>query len=459
MANSLQYLEARYGLPVPNDHVIGLMGDGSLVGEMDMRSGRPVTDRRTGSGTPFRAMMRGKMEYLDDHDLEDGVVMRHQGRGYGSQPLEDGDFTIGTVFEVTSKDDGPKVTWQWICDQIKAGEDVELSYAWEDASGDIAGGHAVRAYGCGKTNGRPWVRYLHDRDQNDDSAGLETVRVYTEDLDDDGTVNFGAAHREIVFAWSESVTDEVKTGEFAPPQTIAEGIVNAASYLDKRLTGGAIGSAFGVFKGVLSGDTGNLLEEARATQALPTTLNGIQVWINNEAVPLFFAGEGQVNFLVPSELEPGTASLAVTVNGIPSDLVAFPVAEAAPDLFTLSPEVAGPGRAVIQNEDSSVVVPGNPAPVGKAIILYLTGTGPTNPPIPTGELAPSNPPALLTLETTVTIGGAPAAVEFAGAAPNFAGLTQINVRVPQLALGDHEIIVTVGGVPSTSLLVAVDPAL
>src|SRR5690606_3310462 len=113
-------------------------------------------------------------------------------------------------------------------------------------------------------------------------------------------------------------------------------------------------------KGALSGgEGGNLLEEARAEQALPNTLNGVQVWINDEAVPLFFAGEGQVNFLVPTDLEPGTASMVVTVNGVPSDLVAFPVVEAAPELFTLPAEIAGPGRAVIQNEDFSVVTPDN----------------------------------------------------------------------------------------------------
>jgi len=454
VANSLQYLEDRYGLPVPNDHKQGFQGDNSLVGVLDQGSGRPAQNRRMGSGTPFRAMMKSKLEYLDDNDLEDGMVMRHQGRGYGSQPLEDGDFTIGTVFTVTSKDDGPKVSWKWICDQIKAGEDIEISYTWEDAAGAIKGGHAVRVYGCGQTNGRPWVRYLHDRDQDNDSVGLETVKVYMEDLDGDGTPNFGARHREVLFAWSESVTDEVKTGQFAPPQTTTESIVNAASFLDKKLTGGAIGTVFGIFKGAISG---NLSEETRVSQALPTELNGVRVWVNGVAAPLFFAGEGQVNFLVPSELEPGIASLIVTVNGVPSDLVAFPIVESAPGMFVLDPVIAGPGRAVAQNHDFTVNLPDNPAVPGKHVVLYLTGTGPTTPPIPTGELAPSAPLATLDLDTTITIGGADAPVLFAGAAPGFTGLTQINATVPQLAPGDHAVVVTVGGVESSSLVIAVGP--
>jgi len=451
IANSLQYLEARYGLPVPNDHGPGLKGDETLVGVLDQRSGRPVTDRRNGSGTPFRAMMTGKLEYIDDNDLEDALVMRHQGRGFGTQPLADGDVSVGAFFQVTSTDDGATVTWDWVCDQIKAGEDVELAYDWP------GGGHAVRVYGCGKTNGRPWVRYLHDRTQSDDSAGLETVQVYMEDLDNDGTPNFGSTMDEVRFAWSESVTDEVKNGEFAPPQTLRERIVNAASFLDQKLTGGAIGTVFGVFRQAISGE---ITEERIAQQGggIPTELNGVQVWINGVAVPLFFAGEGQVNFLVPSELEPGLASLMVTVNGVPSDLVTFPIVASAPAMFPLPASIAGPGRAVAQNQDFAINVPDDPAAPGEALILYLTGTGPTDPPIPTGQLAPSGPLAVLALPTSVTVGGEPADLLFAGATPGFAGLTQINVLVPALAPGDHEVVVTVGGEASPGLLVAVGAA-
>ncbi len=203
--------------------------------------------------------------------------------------------------------------------------------------------------------------------------------------------------------------------------------------------------------------SGNLSEEGRVSQAIPTALNGVQVWINGTAAPLFFAGEGQVSFLVPSELEPGIASLIVTVNGVPSDLVAFPIVASAPGLFVLPEAVAGPGRAVAQNQDFSVNLPNNPAAPSQAVILYLTGTGPTTPPIPTGELAPSDPLAVLALETMVTIGGETATVLFAGAAPGFAGLTQINAIVPQLGAGDHAVVVTVGGVESNSLLIAVGP--
>jgi hypothetical protein len=39
----------------------------------------------------------------------------------------------------------------------------------------------------------------------------------------------------------------------------------------------------------------------------------------------------------------------------------------------------------------------------------------------------------------------------------FAGLTQVNLLVPQLAAGDHAVVVTVGGVESNSVLAAIGP--
>jgi uncharacterized protein (TIGR03437 family) len=47
----------------------------------------------------------------------------------------------------------------------------------------------------------------------------------------------------------------------------------------------------------------------------------------------------------------------------------------------------------------------------------------------------------------VTIGGAPAAVQYAGPAPDFAGLSQINIQVPQTKSGAQSVQLLIGTAP------------
>ena len=215
IANSLQYLEDRFGLNVPHDHKPGLKGDNTLVGQLDTKANRYAPARNEGNGVWFQPMLRGKFSYLNENGLKNKLIHKHQGRGYGDpekdQALKDGDFKhMGS----TSKDKGAIVTWEWICDEIKHGEDVELvfSYEYEDDEGKKRmGGHAVRVFECGKILGIPWIGYLHDRLQTNldpnDNQGLENVRVLVGDIDNDGILNLGTKSREIRFALSESIKE------------------------------------------------------------------------------------------------------------------------------------------------------------------------------------------------------------------------------------------------------------
>ena len=209
VANSLQFLENTAGITVPHNHVLGLRGDNTLVGQLDETMNRTATSRTSGSGVWFAPMLEGKFEYLVDNGLQNSLENKHQGYGYG-QTLPAGDFTH---MGITSSDNGATVTWQFICDEICAGEDVELIYQHS------TGGHAVRVVGCGNTGGKEWIMYAHDSNQSNDTAGLETVKTNIEDLDNDGTLNLGAASREIVFVLSESVINQPPTCDANGPYT------------------------------------------------------------------------------------------------------------------------------------------------------------------------------------------------------------------------------------------------
>ncbi|WP_428937250.1 hypothetical protein [Fontivita pretiosa] len=210
IANSLQYLENRFGLNVPNNHVPGIKGDNSLVGKLDTAANRNAPNRNSGSGVWFVPMLQGKFRYLSDSGLAGNLIHRHRGMGYGGagNQLPAGNFTSSGI---TSTSDGMPITWQWICDELARGEDVEIVWTYDDAMGNPTGGHAVRVFECGTTLGIPWIGYAHDRLQSNldpmDNMGLETVREFLFDSDADGLLNIGSANREVRFAFSESIPE------------------------------------------------------------------------------------------------------------------------------------------------------------------------------------------------------------------------------------------------------------
>jgi uncharacterized protein (TIGR03437 family) len=87
------------------------------------------------------------------------------------------------------------------------------------------------------------------------------------------------------------------------------------------------------------------------------------------------------------------------------------VAASSPGLFTLNQ--TGGGQAAAVNTDGSINTAAHPVRVGDYISLYATGGGNSN------------------LAVIVTIGGIPAAVQYAGSPPaQPAGLMQVNVQIP-----------------------------
>jgi len=247
-----------------------------------------------------------------------------------------------------------------------------------------------------------------------------------------------------VFQFSGSLGEASKL-----PLVFRDGWVNAASFdRYKPLAPGMIFSLFG----------SNLAEGRNlASQIpLPRTLGNIRATLGGYEAPLFYADSGQVNAQVPFELTAGVATLVVTGKDSAGAPGTVTIVNAQPGVFTVSQ--SGTGQGVVLDGLNNLVDSSHAVKEGEVVVIYATGLGATNPAVATGQAAPAVPPlALVTTPVKVTIGGVEAAVEFAGLAPGFVGLHQVNARVPAgVAAGNAVPLVLVqNGVPSNTVTIAV----
>jgi uncharacterized protein (TIGR03437 family) len=214
------------------------------------------------------------------------------------------------------------------------------------------------------------------------------------------------------------------------------GVANAASG-SASLAPGSLASIYG---------TG--LAASTATAGffpLPTLLGGAGVSINGTAVPILYASPTQINIQIPFDTPIGTANLSTALNGVSGAVTAINIQTSAPGLF-----VQQQGHAAVLNQDYSANLPSQPARVGSVILAYLTGLGAVEPAIQAGVGAPVNPLSQVPGGVTATIGNVPAAVQFSGLAPGFAGLYQVNIVVPQLAAGQYGLQISASGVASNA---------
>jgi uncharacterized protein (TIGR03437 family) len=242
------------------------------------------------------------------------------------------------------------------------------------------------------------------------------------------------------------------TVQAAQPVVNITSVVNAASF----------GPGFASATWVAIYGT-NLSQITRGWQAsdfknglLPRSLDGVSVTINGLAAYVEYISPTQVNVLAPDDPTAGAVQVQVTTaQGIGNSLTAQKQ-QFAPAFFTF-----GNGKYVAaQHADYSYIGPPGlfpmgaattPAKPGEIVLLYATGFGPTNPPIPSDQLVTT--PEKLANSVQVTIGGVTASVQFAGLTE--AGLYQFNVTVPALPDGDAAVVAAIGdaqsqaGVPIT----------
>ncbi len=207
---------------------------------------------------------------------------------------------------------------------------------------------------------------------------------------------------------------------------------------------GSIASAYGSFGTVATTVTS-------APSPLPIALAGISLRINNRSAPLYFVSSGQINFVVPNATESGAQSVEV-LNG--STVIArgsVNIWEAFPAMA--SSDTTATSQGIVQNQNFSINNQSSRAGRGEIIQIYATGCGRTGPATTDGLAPTALSPTIA--KTEAFVANLPAVVQFSGAHPQFPGICQVNVLVPDQAFvtGQTPVFITVGGIASNSVSV------
>ncbi len=194
--------------------------------------------------------------------------------------------------------------------------------------------------------------------------------------------------------------------------------------------------------------------EAATTLPLPTKLNGVTVTINDIQAPIQFVSSGQINVVVPF-LTQDIAQIQVNNNGTMSNTVTQFIGATSSGVFTI-PE-GGIGDAAAQDVTTgySLVTQSAPAQIGDLVAVYLAGLGTVGGNPQDGAAGPSSPPDTTTNTIAVYIddvngNSTPAPVAFAGLAPGFAGLYQIDFTVPSGVASGDDVLEIIGPDSDTS---------
>jgi uncharacterized protein (TIGR03437 family) len=242
---------------------------------------------------------------------------------------------------------------------------------------------------------------------------------------------------------STMATASVSVKAASQPSFAASAISNAASYIGP-VSPGMIALIQGQGLGPATLQTFELNSGGFIEKAIGTS----GVLFDGVAAPLLYTSGGAVAAIVPYSVS-GKSATNVTVlyNGVGSPTASVPVTPANPGVFTVN--ASGTGSAAALNQDGTLNSASNPAARGSIVTLYLTGDGLESPQSADGTINGAPYPATV-LNVSVMIGGQPATILYAGAAPGqVAGLMQVNASIPQNApTGSVPVLILCGGVAS-----------
>jgi len=242
----------------------------------------------------------------------------------------------------------------------------------------------------------------------------------------------------------------------------SSGIVNSASYSPANaITPGGFFTIFGTDLG----DDFSDWSSSFVNNFAPRRLNNVRVLVEGQEAFISFVSSGQINAIAPDNLVDGPVNVVVEYSTLRSTTVSTQARRINPAVFRFTPQT-NRYLASTANDGSAYIAPANlfntngalnglalrPARPGEYIVIYATGLGPTAPAVPAGQIPPANNtghPVTSSAEVRLTLNGQTTTVQpaYTGLS-GFPGLHQIVFQVPDIANGEYETLLVVGGFAS-----------
>jgi len=220
------------------------------------------------------------------------------------------------------------------------------------------------------------------------------------------------------------------------PTYTAQSIVQAATQTAEALAPNTIATIYGSNLAYTTDSASTKLGGS-----LPLSLDGVSVIVGGWIANIFYVSPTQINFLVPYQLTAGTVNVVVVCQGLAGPEISVQLNATSPGMFVYN------GFAIATHLDGTLLTAASPAAPGEIIVIYVVGLGRVSPDTTAGRVATSAATITAASQLQVLLAGTPcppANVLYAGLAPDFAGLYQINLIVPPLTPPNPEIRIAVG---------------
>ncbi len=219
------------------------------------------------------------------------------------------------------------------------------------------------------------------------------------------------------------------------PIIATNGVMNAASFMPMDFPGGSI--APGSLISIFGSNLGPVTPIAASRLPLPVELGGTEVIIDGTMrCFLVYVSAQQVNCQLPGDLTRDRIQLFLRTRDQDrireSAPIEIRISSANFGMFGMNGNGRGPAAALNYRAGGMGEYqqngPGTPARPGQVMLFFGTGLGRTDPGVPGGQAW--NGPAVAVEQPEVYVGGVAAQVQYAGRAPGFAGLDQIQIVIP-----------------------------